>query len=146
MGLTADQLREWTARGRLIEPDAKSNGPGSQARFSRQTVLLLRIAVVLNDTFHVKLQAQRGLFSALSQRLAKMFFSMQQGTTLVLNDQVVFDLVPLDELGASKSDFLIVRFDPHLDVLSTELDLAEPSRRLQLFPAGAVAWWPRASS
>ena len=61
-GLTSDQLREWTSRRGLIEADSKPSGPGTRARFGWQSVLLLRIAVVLKERFHVELQSQKPLF------------------------------------------------------------------------------------
>lgn len=46
-GLSADQLREWTVRRRLIQPDFPAARQGQQALFGWQTVLLLRLAVVM---------------------------------------------------------------------------------------------------
>lgn len=137
-GLTTDQLREWTARRGLIEPDAKPCGPGSRARYAWQTVLLLRLAVVLKETFHVELQAQRGLFAALTVRLGKVSFPALRGSALVVHAGGVFDIVPVGEPQILDDDALIIRLDPHLDVLSTGFGLAEPTRQLPLFPAIAV--------
>ncbi|MCF5097152.1 MerR family transcriptional regulator, partial [Pseudomonas gessardii] len=65
-GLTSDQLREWTSRRHLIVPDEKPSGPGSRALYSWQTVLLLRLAVVLREKFHVELTSQKNLFLGLA--------------------------------------------------------------------------------
>lgn len=46
-GLSGDQLREWTVRRGLISPDVPASRQGQQAQFGWQTVLLLRLAVVL---------------------------------------------------------------------------------------------------
>lgn len=138
-GLTADQLREWTTRRGLIEPDAKPNGPGSRARYSWQTVLLLRVAVVLKEGFHIELQAQREVFAALSRRLFKASFPALRGTALALGADGVSDIVSVGELGALARDVLILHLDPHLDVLATEFGLAEPMRQLPLFPIRAIA-------
>jgi hypothetical protein len=137
-GLTADQLREWTARRGLIEPDAKPCGPGSRARYAWQTVLLLRLAVVLKETFHVELQSQRGLFTALAGRLTKVSFPALRGSALVVRAGGAFDIVPLAEVQALHHDALIIRLDPHLDLLSTGFGIVEPIRQLPLFPAVAV--------
>ena len=137
-GLTADQLREWTVRRGLIEPDSKPCGPGSRAWYAWQTVLLLRLAVVLKETFHVELQAQRGLFAALAGRLAKVSFPALRGSVLVVRASGVFDIAPLGEVQALDADALIIHLDPHLDVLSTGFGLAEPIRQLPLFPAVMV--------
>jgi hypothetical protein len=137
-GLTADQLREWTTRRDLIKPDLEPNGPGSRARYAWQTVLLLRLAVALRQTFHVELQAQRSLFIALANRLAKAPFPALQGTALVVRGSGTFDIVPLEEIQIVDADVLIIRLDPHLDVLSVGFGLNEPMRQLPLFPAVAV--------
>ncbi|HEV7285788.1 MAG TPA: hypothetical protein VGN75_13120 [Kaistia sp.] len=136
-GLSADQLREWTTRRGLIRPDAEPHGPGSRAKYSWQTVLLLRLAVVLKETFHVELHAQRGFFAALAEHLAKASFPALRGSALVIRGSGAFELLPL---GATRvaGDVLIVELDPHLDALSTGFGLAEPIRQLPLFPAVAV--------
>jgi hypothetical protein len=93
-GLSSDQLREWTSRRGLIEADAKPSGPGTRALFSWQTVLLLRIAVVLKERFHIELQSQKSLFSALSVVLGKASFPALRETALVLQPDGVFNIVP----------------------------------------------------
>lgn len=136
-GLSADQLREWTTRRGLIRPDAEPHGPGSRAKYSWQTVLLLRLAVVLKEIFHIELHAQRGLFARLSQHLSKTSFPALRGSALVIQADGAFDLVPLGAMRVT-GDVLIVELDPHLDVLSTGFGLADPIRQLPLFPAVAV--------
>ena len=138
-GLTGDQLREWTVRRGLIEPDTKPSGPGTRARFSWQTVLLLRIAVVLKDRFHVELQAQKTLFANLSRRLAGTSFPALRGTVVILRDGGDTEILSVDNLSEVPGDFLSIRLDPHLDILSTGFGLLEPLRQLPLFPARAVA-------
>lgn len=137
-GLTADQLREWTNRRGLIQPDAQPNGPGSRARYAWQTVLLLRLAVVFKETFHIELQAQRDLFAALAQRLAKRPFHALRGSALVLQAGAQYDIVSLSEIRAVDTDCLIIRLDPHLDALSIDFGLVEPTGQLPLFAAMAV--------
>lgn len=138
-GLTGDQLREWTTRRRLIEPDAKPNGPGTRARYSWQTVLLLRVAVVLKNQFHVELQSQKALFSCLSRRLEKTSLPALRGMALVMHAGGTSEILAVEEVCDPTSDFLTIRLDPHLDVLSTEFGMVEPMRQLPLFPARAVA-------
>ncbi|HTE98682.1 MAG TPA: hypothetical protein VK621_08610 [Bradyrhizobium sp.] len=137
-GLSAHQLREWTIRRGLIRPDAEPHGPGSRTKFAWQTVLLLRLAVVLKERFHVELQAHRALFAALGERLAKASFPALRGLALVIQEGSSFDLVSLGEAQSKSGDMLIVELDPHLDVLSTDFGLVEPVRQLTLFPAVAV--------
>lgn len=137
-GLTTDQLREWTARRGLIEPDAKPCGPGSRARYAWQTVLLLRLAVVLKETFHVELQAHRSLFAELAGRLAKVPFPALRGSALLVRANGAFDVLPLGEARTLDADVLIIRLDPHLEVLCIGFGLVEPTRQLPLFSAVAV--------
>ncbi len=137
-GLSADQLREWTTRRGLIEPDLKPSGPGSRARYAWQTVLLLRLAVVLKESFHIELHAQRALFSGLAERLAKVSFPALRGSVLVIGCEGTFSILPIEEIRSPATDLLMLRLDPHLDVLSTEFALIEPIRQLPLFPARAV--------
>ena len=137
-GLTADQLREWTARRGLIAPDVKPCGPGSRAGYGWQTVLLLRVAVVLKETFHVELQAQRPLFTALKARLATASFPALRGLALLVRSGGQFDLIAVDQIEAAYDDVLVIRLDPHLDVLSTGFGFIEHADQLPLFPAVAV--------
>lgn len=137
-GLSADQLREWTARRGLIQSDAKPNGPGSRALYSWQTVLLLRLAVVLKKAFHVELHSQRSLFLALSQRLQKTSFPALCGAAIAIDADGSFDIVDPRRLEVSSNDLLVLQLDPHLEILSREFGLVEPIRQLPLFPARAV--------
>src|ERR1700733_5721335 len=94
-GLSADQLREWTTRRGLIEPDAKPCGPGSRARYAWQTALLLRLAVVLKESFHIELHAHRALFSGLAKRLAKVSFPALRGSALTVGREGSFSILPI---------------------------------------------------
>lgn len=139
-GLSSDQLREWTSRRGLIEADSKPSGPGTRARFAWQAVLLLRIAVVLKKQFHIELQSQKPLFSALSVQLEKTSFPALRETALVLESDGGFDIVPMKALRhvTERGDCLILLLDPHLGVLSTQFGMPEPMRQLPLFPAQVV--------
>lgn len=137
-GLSADQLREWTTRRRLIRPDAEPHGPGTRAKYSWQTVLLLRLAVVLKGNFHTELQAYCSLFSALSQHLAKTSFPALRNSALVIRSGGDFELIPTEEIRKLGGDALIIELDPHLEILSTEFGVSEPKQQLHLFPVVAV--------
>ncbi|WP_186057091.1 MerR family transcriptional regulator [Burkholderia gladioli] len=137
-GLTADQLREWTGRRGLIKPDEQPHGPGSRAKYSWQTVLILRLAVVLKESFHIELQSQRGLFASLTDRLAKRPFHALRGSALVLEASGQCDIVPLSKVRAMANDILVIRFDPHLDALSTGFELVGASAQLPLIPVASV--------
>ena len=137
-GLTADQLREWTARRGLIHPDSRARGPGSRARYSWQTVLLLRLAVVLNKVFHVELQAQRELFFELAKRLSRTSFPSLRGMILSVKADGDFEFRSAVEFARIENDVLLIRLDPHLDVISSSFGLVEPAPQLSLFPAVVV--------
>ena len=83
-GLSTEQLREWTSRRDLIPADIKPKGHGSPARYSWQTILLLRLAVVLRDRFKLELQAHRDLFSDLRTALGSMSFVSLWGKAILL--------------------------------------------------------------
>ena len=137
-GLTADQLREWTTRRGLIEPDRKPTGPGSRAMYSWQTVLVLRIAVVLKEILHVELHAQRSALSKLTQRVRKSSFPSLRGKVLFVSSNGRVDLSAASDIAAFRSDGIILRLDPHLDVLAVSFGGPKPIHQLPLFPAVAV--------
>lgn len=139
-GLSADQLREWTTRRGLILPDEIPNGPGSRAGYSWQTVLLLRVAKVLKENFHIELQAYRNLFNALSAKLAKAPFPSLQGKAIVVasNGVTHLHIVALEDVRMADADMFLIRLDPHLDVLSRGFGLPNPMPQLPLFPAIVV--------
>jgi len=63
VGLSTDKLREWTSRRALVPADVRPKAKGSPAQFSWQTVLVLRIAVLLREDFHLELQAHKSSFT-----------------------------------------------------------------------------------
>ncbi len=137
-GLSQDQLREWTRRRGLIPPDIIPQGPGSRALFSWQTVLLLRIAVVLKEKLHVELQAYRENFAKLRCLIAEKSFLSLGGSGLLLLSDGSVKLTSSSVENASVCDGLFVQLDPHLGILSTGFGEIEASRQLPLFPISAV--------
>ena len=134
-GLTAHQLREWTARRGIISPDAKADGPGSRSKFSWQTVLLLRIACVLKTKFHIELHAHRALFSALSTRLRATSFPALWGSALVIRSVDEFELIRRGEPRSLNGDLIAIDLDSHLEQLAIGLKLDAAPPQLHLFPA-----------
>lgn len=138
-GLTADQLREWTVRRGLVHPDEPAQKRGSEARFSWQTLLVLRLAVVLRTRFHVELQAHRELLASAQQLLEGASFPGLWGGTLA-----IYGLNRCELLGAraplpsSEQDAILLRLNRHLEVLSQGFGLPEAVSQLSLFPAVAV--------
>ncbi len=140
-GLSKTTLREWTSRRALIPADVPPRAQGSPARYSWQTILLLRLAVTLRDRFHLELQAHRGLFASLRATLReKSFVSLwDQALALHGGDDWAFT----DGSGAQllRDDTLIIHLNPHLLLLSESFALPNPSKgpgQLNLFPAAAL--------
>ncbi len=139
-GLSTEQLREWTSRRALILPDEKPKGHGSPARYSWQTILLLRIAVVLRDRFKLELHAHRDLFSALGKGLARTSFLSLWGKSLALYGGERWAMIDPREDDSNIDDCIILRLDPHLQQLSDSFSLPKPMApsQFQLFPALGV--------
>jgi hypothetical protein len=136
-GLSTEQLREWTSRRALIPPDVKPKGHGSPARYSWQTILLLRLAVILRERFKLELQAHRDLFTELRVGLARTSFLSLWGKSLALYGGAKWDLIDSRDDKAIADDCIMLRLDPHLQHLSGSFSLPQPvvSAQSQLFPA-----------
>lgn len=144
-GLSADQLREWTIRRAIIAPDVVPRGSGTRALYAWQTVLVLRLAVVLRDSFGIELASRANQLRELRRRLTGIAFHALWGGSVALAAGTKVHLVRPAAGEAAQSwpdsDLLILRLDPHLYVLSRGfgLDRPEASRQLALFPAVAVS-------
>jgi len=140
-GLSTEQLREWTNRRALIPADVKPKGHGSPARYSWQTILLLRLAVVLRDRFKLELQAHRELFSDLGNGLHQLSFLSLYGKFLVLGGGNRWQLIDPEDLASVEDDCVLIRLDPHLQALSSSFSLPQPTSpgQFTLFPALGVA-------
>jgi len=132
-GLTADQLREWTGRRALVQPDMPSRRPGAAARFSWRDVLVLRLLVVLKEQFRVELEAHRALITELERRLSIPFHALW-GSRVVLRDMTTVEVGEGSNLSRT-GNVLILQLDSHLTVLATEFRLEEPTQQMPLFPA-----------
>lgn len=139
-GLSTEQLREWTSRRALIPPDVKPKGHGSPARYSWQTILLLRLAVVLRERFKLELQAHRDLFAQLGVGLARASFLSLWGKALVLHGGAQWSLIEPRNEGLFTDDCILLRLDPHLQQLLDGFSLPKPTSasQFQLFPALSV--------
>ena len=135
-GLTADQLREWTVRRRLIQPDEPAQKRGSEAKFSWQTLLVLRLAVALRIGFHVELQAHRELLASARKLLDGASFLGLWGGTLAVYGLARCELLSARTPPASvEEDAILLRLNRHLDALSQGLGFTEPVSQLSLFTA-----------
>jgi len=137
-GLSADQLREWTVRRALVPPDMPAQKRGSEAKFSWQTVLVLRLAVVLRTRFHVELQAHRDLLISVRELLKGTSFPALWGGSLVIYDLRRCEFLSARKSWAAEEDAVLLKLDRHLQVLSQEFGLVDPVPQLSLFPAVPV--------
>jgi len=135
-GLSADQLREWAGRRGLVAPDVPASGKGSQARFSWQTLVVLRIAKVLKADLHVELGAHRALFKELQERLAgQPFHALSDLVVVIIVGQRVSLRRTSDLIEAVDAPVVLVRLEPHLAALRHGFGIPEPIVQLPLFPA-----------
>lgn len=139
-GLSTEQLREWTSRRALILPDVKPKGHGSPARYSWQTILLLRIAVVLRDRFKLELHGHRDLFLDLGVGLARTPFLSLWGKSLALYGGAKWGVIDPRDEEMGIDDCIVLRLDSHLQQLSDSFSLPKPAApgQFQLFPVLGV--------
>lgn len=139
-GLSTDKLREWTSRRALIPADQRPKKQGSPARFSWQTILVLRVAVLLRDQFNMELQAHKASFTDLHQLLRAQSFIALWGKRLALGPGGAWTLINSAD-GATQTDALLIGLDPHLAILSKGFALPgarEDERQLEMFSLPSV--------
>lgn len=140
-GLSAPTLREWTSRRALIPADVPPKNQGSPARYSWQTILLLRLAVTLRERFHIELQAHRSLFASLRRGLQGRSFIALWDRALELHGGDEWLLVDEARTEPPLQDAMVVLLNSHLLVLSEGFSLPKPvgfAGQLALFPATPV--------
>lgn len=140
-GLSTGQLREWSSRRALIPADFQKRGRGSPAQYGWQTILLLRIAVLLKDRFHLELHAHRSLFAAVRKSLGEVSFLGLWGSSLAIYGAERWELLEAGYDSALTSDAIIIQLDPHLTVLAAEFAMPAPAPagQLELFPARLIS-------
>lgn len=140
-GLTPAKMREWTSRRALIPADQAPRKQGSSAQFSWQTILVLRLAVILKDKFRLELQAHRNLFAGLRRELMSRSFIAMWGQALVFRGANKWSFTDVNAVEASRDDVIIIHLDPHLEVLAAGFPLPRPREvtgQFDLFPALAL--------
>jgi len=115
-GLSTDKLREWTSRRALVSADVRPKRKGSPAKFSWQTILVLRIAVLLRDQFSMELQTHKASFATLREELRNRSFISLWGQRLGLGSDGSWTFVEANEKVLS-TDVLLMALNPHLAVL-----------------------------
>ena len=140
-GLSTQQLREWSSRRALIPADVQNRGRGSPAQYGWQTILQLRIAVLLKDRFHLELHAHRGLFGQMHVALAGISFLKLWDLNLAIYNTERWEMLEGGEAGPVDADAIIIQLNPHLAVLAREFAMSgpSPSGQLELFPARLIA-------
>lgn len=115
--------------------DVRPKGKGSPAQFSWQTVLVLRVAVLLRERFKLELQGHKASLADLRKVLRANSFIALWGQRIALSSGGVWSLV--DGVGqVPEDDALLIQLDPHLRVLADGFalpDLTSPAAQLDLF-------------
>jgi DNA-binding transcriptional MerR regulator len=141
-GLSKQKLREWTSRRALIPADVPPKNQGSPAKYSWQTILLLRVAVTLRDRFHLELQAHRQVLENLRLELRGASFIGLWGKVLVIRADQRWALADPHAPELASEDAILIRLAPHLEALSQGFSLPSPSHspgQFDLFPIQEVA-------
>ena len=134
-GLTADQLREWSGRRGLVSPEIPARGKGTQARFSWQNLLLLRICATLKSQTHVELAAYRDDIEVLQERISDRSFHSLWNSAVVFGDASPLVLERRQILEhESDQPYIFVSLRPHLHAITGGLGIQEPVAQLPLFP------------
>ncbi len=137
-GLSTDKLREWTSRRALVSVDVRPKRKGSPAKFSWQTILVLRIAVLLRDQFSMELQTHKASFATLREELRNRSFISLWGQRLGLGSDGSWTFVEANEkaLGA---DVLLMELDRHLAILRDGFALPDANHaQMDLFSLPAT--------
>jgi hypothetical protein len=137
-GLSVEVLREWTIRRALIPADVLPRAKGSQAQYSWQTILILRLAATLRNRFHVELQAHKTLFAQLKDAMRDLDPSDLMTMTLLLAGDGVWTLV--EGLTRERAEALAIQLKPHLEPLFGFFNLPDDSvQQIELFPTSSIA-------
>ena len=137
-GLTRNQLREWTSRGRraIILADVCAEGPGRHALYSWQSLLVLRLLRSLSVDFAVELTAWSAAANDLRTKLGDIPFPALWQLAVLFSSAQTAELVS-DEPPPFKHG-LFLPLNPHLQVLADKLAIPRPDQ-LPLFPPMAVS-------
>jgi hypothetical protein len=139
-GLSSNQLREWTGRRGLVTPDRPAQGKGRQARFSWQTVLVLRLALTMKQDLHIELQAHRKSLAQVKRLFQERSFAALSNKVLLLEGEIRIGLSDISEAtfgvdGAA----IVVPLAPHLKVLTDYFGMTAANEQLPLFRAAGAA-------
>ncbi|MBN9362846.1 MULTISPECIES: hypothetical protein [unclassified Devosia] len=139
-GLSTEKLREWTSRRALVPADVRPKQKGSPAKFTWQTILVLRLAVLLRDQFAVELQAYTRTFATLRKDLRATSFIGLWGRRLALAPQGVWFFLD-EDAPPLETDALVIHLDDHLAVIRDGFalpDAAAAAGQFDLFSLPAL--------
>ncbi len=139
-GLSTEKLREWTSRRALVPADVRPRQKGSPAQFSWQTILVLRLALLLRDRFGVELQFHKENFAKLRKELGSASFISLWGRRLALTSQGELSLLD-DQAPLPVDDAILIHLAPHLSIIRDGFALSDAgvaARQLDLFPLSPV--------
>jgi hypothetical protein len=129
-------LREWTSRRGILLADGPARGRGKHAQYAWNTVLVLRILAELHRSFGIEIAAWAELGTKLRDSLAKSSPLNLYGKYLrVFDGRFEITATPLPNPEATA---IVVRLDPHLEVLAMGLGVPPPAQQLNLFAAVSV--------
>lgn len=120
--------------------DVRPKGKGSPAKFSWQTILVLRLAVLLRDSFGLELAAQKTAFARLRTNLRAKSFIGLWGNRVTLSTGGAWAFLDKDDV-VPNGDFLVLELDPHLRILRDRFalpDAAATADQLDLFSLANV--------
>jgi hypothetical protein len=139
-GLSTEKLREWTSRRALVPADVRPRQKGSPAQFSWQTILILRLALLLRDQFGVELQFHKEHFAKLRMELRSASFIALWGRRLALTSQGEWMLLD-NQAPRPANDAIFICLDSHLSIIRDGFalpDAAAATGQLDLFPLSSV--------
>jgi hypothetical protein len=116
-GLSVDRLRDWQRRA-LVVPQIPPPRQGCHPKYSWKSILLLRMAVILRDRFKLELGALGYQFFELFSILSDTEFASLWGKYLVLDSGEHWILADPRENIVPAAEGLLIRLDPHLQILS----------------------------
>ena len=125
-GLTRSQLREWTGRRELILPDVSPDGPGRHALYAWQTLLVLRLLLVLHNEFAAEVRAWVPAAKNLREKLdGTSFLSLWRLSVFFPNCHTA---LLVDDVSKVGNTGLILPLESHLTVLASKLSLPRPDQ------------------
>lgn len=135
-GLSADQIREWTGRRGLVSPEIPAKGKGTQARYSWQSLLLLRVCAALKTQIHVELSAYRNDIKTLQDQINNRSFHSLWNETVIFGPSkpFVMELRQVPEFTFDKP-YVLVLLRPHLQIIKGGLGIEKPTPSPLFFQA-----------